>query len=122
MERLRPTVCVVLLGLVGSLLGGCHESDLEPQSPLRGDWSMSHWATPAAAMPIEVPSLAVVDPAPISYRPRSISLGFIGDAPLTQTPYYGPRWPWVQEPFYYGAPAYAYGYGGYGRSRRGRRR
>jgi hypothetical protein len=70
---------------------------------------------------MEVPAVYAVNPAPVVYRPRSISLGFIGDEPLTPT-YSGPRWPWVQEGFYM-APAYAYGYGGYGGgARRGRRR
>jgi len=104
--------CACALGLAG-----CHESDLEPASPLRGDWSMRAADIPAQAMSPEVPALYVPDPAPITARPRSVSLGFIGDEPLAPSPVMGPRWPWVQEPFHmrggygYGG-AYGYGYGG----------
>ncbi len=123
MARRSSFVVMVLLSLAGlSLMAGCHESDLEPQSPLRGDWTMSGWQAPVASVPMEAPLVYAENPAPVLYRARSVSLGYIGDAPLTATPYGGPRWPWVQEGFHM-APAYAYGYGyGYGRRGRGRRR
>jgi hypothetical protein len=80
-------------------LVGCHESELEPKAP-------EAWALPGEPGALEgsyamAPVPAVVDPAPVRERPRSISLGFIGDNKLTATPYHGPRWPWVQEPFRY---------------------
>jgi hypothetical protein len=59
------------------------------------------------------PVPAVVDPAPVPReRPQSVSLGYIGDAPLTETPPSPPHWPYVQEPFHYREP---YGRHGYGR-------
>jgi hypothetical protein len=80
------------------LISGCHESELEPKSP-------ETWAMPgegaAEATYAMAPVPAVYDPAAIRERPKSISLGYIGDGPLTPTPYHGPRWPWVQEPFRY---------------------
>jgi hypothetical protein len=121
MRRPLPRATVGAPVVVALALLGCHESDLEPQSPLRGDWSMAEWQAPVATIPMEAPAVYADNPAPVVYRPRSISLGFIGDEPLTPTPYSGPRWPWVQEGFHM-APAYAYGYGGYGYGRRVHRR
>jgi hypothetical protein len=115
-------VTLLLVGIAGltCLALGCHESELEPESPVRGDWSMAEWQAPVAYMSqSDVPSSVIVNPAPVVYRPRSISLGFIGDAPLTPSAEQGPRWPWVQEPFHM-APSYAYGYGYGRRSRRWR--
>jgi hypothetical protein len=118
----RAPAMALALATASLACAGCHESDLEPQSPLRGDWTMSQWAAPVSSIPMEAPAVYAANPAPILYRPRSISLGYIGDEPLTPTPYAGARWPWVQEGFHM-APAYAYGYGyGYGYARRGHRR
>jgi hypothetical protein len=110
----RVSSVLVAVSMCSALACGCHESDLEPQSPLKGDWTMAKWDAPAAAMPVMVPSLYAGDPAPIMVRPRSISLGYIGDGPLTPSPYMGPRWPYVGEGFYGG-----YGYANPYRYRRG---
>ena len=111
---MRPAV--LLAPLVLALLNaGCHESELEPKSP------DALWESPMTAEQTYMlaPVPAVVDPAPVRERPKSISLGFIGDQPLTEVPSSGPRWPYVAEPFHYREPyAYGgyYGYrGGYGR-------
>jgi hypothetical protein len=68
-----------------------------------------------------VPVPAVLDPAPVvRERPRSVSLGFVGDEPLTETPPSPPRWPYVQEPFHYVEPfptPYAHGFRRHGHFR-----
>jgi hypothetical protein len=82
---------------------GCHSSDLEPESPIRHDWAKTQWQEPVMAMPQwDVPPVDASNPAPTQgARPRSISLGFIGDEPLTPPPAtVVPRWPYVQEPFH----------------------
>jgi hypothetical protein len=119
-SRLLFSLCgLALAAAIAVCATGCHESDLEPESPLRGDWSITQWQQSAATMSqADIPHYAVVNPAPLPLeRPRSVSLGFIGDAPLTPSPVYAPRWPYAPEPFY---QSYAYGYGRYGRSSRGR--
>lgn len=120
-ERARATWLLLTIG--GAVWAtGCHESDLEPASPLRGDWSMMAADLPAQAMSPEVPALYVPNPAPVTSHPRGISLGFIGDAPLAPTPVMGPRWPWVQEPFHTRAGYHYWGTYGYGYGRHVRRR
>jgi hypothetical protein len=93
---------------------GCHESELEPKAPEWGEPGRGAVEATYAMAPVP----AVIDPAPVRERPRSISLGYIGDAPLTETPPSPPRWPYVEEPFRYQEP-YATPYG-FGLPRRGR--
>jgi hypothetical protein len=104
----------VILGLL-LVLTACHESELEPQTP---DQMWDEHPDQVQGGPLEAsyamaPIPAVMDPAPIRERPRSISLGYVGDAPLTETPPGPPRWPWVEEPFRYQEPygPQRYGYG-----------
>ena len=118
----------ILVGLaLAVLVAGCHESEIEPASPIRDDWARASFQDPEE-MFWDVPPPVVTNPAPVVYRPASISLGYVGDAPLTETPAQAPHWPWVQERFQadryrmgYGATGYGYAYG-YGRGlRRGAR-
>jgi hypothetical protein len=92
------------------LLPACHESELEPATPDRmwedpSAFHSSSWE-PMTTGPLEAtyalaPVPAVVNPAPLPPEPpRSISLGFIGDEPLTATPPHPARWPYVPEGFY----------------------
>jgi hypothetical protein len=83
-------------------LGGCHESELEPKAP-EGIWTEPGQGAAEATYTM-APVPAVIDPAPAPERPKSISLGYIGDAPLTETPPSPLHWPYVQEPFYYHEP------------------
>jgi hypothetical protein len=94
-------------------LAGCHESELEPQTPDQV-WAVERPGAGLEAAYTMSPTPAVFNPAPLPRdRPRSVSLGYIGDSPLTASPPRGPRWPWVQEPFRYRG----YGGGSYGRGR-----
>jgi hypothetical protein len=83
-------------------LAGCHESELEPKAP------EAAWSEPgrgaAEATYAMAPVPAVIDPAPVPERPKSISLGFVGDEPLAETPPAPLHWPYVQEPFHYQEP------------------
>jgi len=100
------------------VLDGCTESQLEQRVPEQVWQDRPTGPTPQEG-PLEAtyrmsPVPAVVDPAPVPReRPRSISLGYVGDAPLTETPVYPPHWPYVQEPFHYREPygGRRYGYG-----------
>src|SRR6476469_3715323 len=103
-----------LLGLLLALTA-CHESELEPQTPDQV-WDEPHSATygPLEATYAMAPVPAVVDPAPVPREPpRSISLGYVGDAPLAESAPSPPHWPYVQEPFHYREPygGRRYGYG-----------
>ncbi len=106
---LRTALTFAAVGLYGVGLAGCHASELEPQTPDEV-WQVDRGAPEAAYTMAPVP--AVYNPAPIAERPRSISLGFIGDAPLSPAAPHGAHWPYVQEDFHY--RGYASG-GGYGR-------
>ncbi len=87
---------------IALLLVGCHESELEPQTPAAAMRAPGEGAAEATYALAPVP--AVFDPAPVRERPASISLGYVGDAPLTETPPSGRHWPYVQEPFHYVEP------------------
>jgi hypothetical protein len=108
MDRLARFALIVA---VASQLAGCGESEIEPRSAasVQGDeWDPFVPEPPprAGAAPRAQPlapraELAVVEPSPPPpQRPRSISLGYIGDEPLTPSPPTPPRWPWVAEPFH----------------------
>jgi len=84
-------------------LAGCHESELEPKAPA-GVWTEPGRGAAEATYTM-APVPAVIDPAPVAREPpKSISLGYVGDEPLTETPPSPPHWPYVQEPFYYQEP------------------
>ena len=105
----------VALGLtvMGAFVAGCHESEIEPRAPIADPWEegRAEWDRPVFAMSQDdIPAAVVDDPAPVLVRPRTISLGFVGDEPLAPSPTMPPRWPWVQERFHL-QPAYAFGYG-----------
>jgi hypothetical protein len=92
------------------VVAGCHESELEPQTP-EGLWCDRSAETTYMMAPVP----AVVDPAPVWPQPRSISLGYIGDERLTPTPPSPPHWPYAPAPPF--ADHYRAGYGyrsGYG--------
>ena len=91
-----------LLVLAPLALAACHESELEPQTP-EGAWSEPGRGAAEATYTM-APVPAVIDPAPVRERPKSISLGYVGDEPLTETPPSEPHWPYVQEPFHYREP------------------
>ncbi len=108
------------VALLGVGLAGCHESDIEPRSPIDDDWALQDTQRPVLAMSQDdIPLADVSNPCPLPAEPpRVINLGTIGDAPLTQVhpPH---RWPWSPEPFhiegypygirsYYGARYYAW--------------
>lgn len=102
----RSTFGIELLALLALAVGGagCHESELEPKTP-EGVWDMETPGVAAEASYTMAPVPAVMNPAPLPReRPRSISLGYIGDAPLAGSPPVGPHWPYVQEPFHYREP------------------
>jgi len=82
MRRLL-SVTAVLLALTGV---GCHESDIEPRSPLSDDWTVYDSEEPVEMMSQEdIPEVSAENPAPLPAEPPpSISLGCIGDEPLTQ--------------------------------------
>lgn len=114
--RPSPSACHILVLLVAAALAGCHESELEPKSPEQV-WDLETPGASAEAAYTMAPVPAVFDPAPVPRdRPRSVSLGFIGDGPLTPSPHVGPHWPWVQEPFRYQGRG---GFGSYGYHYRG---
>lgn len=110
----RTIAVAVGLAVMGALVAGCHESEIEPRAPIADPWEddgSAEWERPVFAMSqADIPPAVIADPAPVLVRPRSISLGFVGDEPLTPSPVMPPRWPWVQERFHL-QPAYAYGYG-----------
>jgi hypothetical protein len=111
----RAATCVLLLAT--ALLGGCHESELEPKTPDQM-WEVERPGAATEAAYTMAPVPAVFDPAPVPReRPQSVSLGYIGDAPLTPAPHVAARWPWVPEPFHYRGGFGGYGY--YGRGSRG---
>lgn len=108
----------LVLAVAALPAAGCHESELEPQTPDQV-WAVDRPGTGVEAAYTMAPTPAVFDPAPVPReRPRSVSLGYIGDTPLAPSAPRGPRWPWVQEPFHYrGYGSGSYGHGrSYGRS------
>jgi len=103
------------LALALVALTGCGASEIEPRSPASamGDaWNpfrpdLEALAPPEMRGPGDPPLLDAraiarfeADPAPIHERPRSISLGYCGDAPLTPSEPTAPRWPWIAEPLH----------------------
>jgi hypothetical protein len=113
------TACRLALLLSAGAIGACHESELEPKTP-DGVWEMERPGGSVEATYTLAPVPAVFNPAPLPReRPRSVSLGYIGDAPLTQTQGVTRRWPWVQERFHIADhSSYGYGYGYRGARRR----
>jgi hypothetical protein len=103
-----------LAALLGAAVS-CHESELEPKAPENGEWVASPVEVAPAPEPAEIhtiipPQKWVENPAPGRRTQRqSISLGFIGDEPLSETESTGPRWPWVQEPFKMGTWRWRHG-------------
>ena len=67
-----------------------------PPMPVRAD--SVHEPIPAPPTPPEGETLASTYAPP--RRAHSISLGFAGDQPLTESPPTPRRWPWVAEPFH----------------------
>ena len=115
----RLTLVATALFLIG-----CHESELEPQTPASALRAPGEGGAAEATYAL-APVPAVYDPAPVRERPQSISLGFVGDAPLAETPPAPPHWPYVQEPFHYVEPypthyAFRTGFHGYCRGWCGR--
>jgi hypothetical protein len=115
-ERLRLSFGLLLTLQVGMLsLAGCHESDIEPETPISDEWAVRDVGRPVVLMSqADIPPADFGNPAPLPAEPpRSVSLGYISDAPLSQV-YVPRRWPWVQEPFHIDRWPYAGGYGRYG--------
>ncbi len=83
-ERMWRIASLLIACLMGSALLGCHESDIEPESPVNDDWMVSQWQQPAITMSQrDFPPVLADNPAPLSRVPtRSISLGFMGDSPI----------------------------------------
>jgi hypothetical protein len=115
----RLLLCFGLLAAGTAALAGCHESDIEPQSPVSDEWAVREWSQPVVLMsqadvPPGLPRGDDGNPAPLPAEPpRSVSLGYISDAPLSQVQV-PRRWPWVQEPFHMDRWSYGGGYGRYG--------
>jgi hypothetical protein len=101
---MRSTVALVLAALSVLALAGCHESELEPRTPDAIWVEPNEGSLEAAYAMAPVPAVTNPAPQPESQRRRSISLGYIGDAPLTQAPPSPPHWPYVAEPFRYRDP------------------
>ncbi len=95
-----PARTLALLGAI-ALVAGCHESDIEPRSAIEDDWAIRQWQQPAGQMSqADIPRVWAENPAPMPrIRARSVSLGFVGDAPLEQESPAEGRWPWAQELF-----------------------
>jgi len=119
---LTPLLLLLLLLAMAGGLAGCHESELEPKTP-DAVWDMERPGGSTEATYALAPVPAVFNPAPLPReRPASISLGYIGDGPLTPAHGIVRRWPWVQERFHIADhSSYGYGYSrGYSRGARRR--
>ncbi len=109
-----PIPTLFVLAAVAFPLAGCHTSELEPQTPDQV-WEVDRPGSGVESLYAMAPVPAVFDPAPVPReRPRSVSLGYIGDWPLAGSEPTGPHWPYVQEPFHFQGRSSIYGYG-YGR-------
>jgi len=91
--------CVVAIGTACAIAAlGCAdaESELEPQTPVNAQWvDPMRLRAPDIADSFPVVFVEAQRTAPPRRRPQSVSLGFIGDAPLgteATPPHHEPYW------------------------------
>ena len=92
------TKCLVAIGAACALAAGCADaqSEIEPQVPVNAQL-YDHTRMPAPDIVDSFPQAFAMtqSKAPRPWRPRSISLGFIGDGPLgteATPPHHEPYW------------------------------